>query len=318
MDPVSADAEPAEAPARRILVMGATGYIGGLIVPRLLEAGFHVRCLVRDRSKLSRQPWAGRVEVVEGDALQLDTLPPAFAGMDALYYLVHSMGAGGGADFAQRDRHAASNTALVAKEQGVGRIIYLGGLGQEGADLSEHLASRQETGRALSTHGVPVTEFRAAVIVGAGSLSFRMVRYLSERLPVMITPRWVSTRVQPIAEDDVVRYLVDALDMPGSVGRVLEIGGADVLTYGQMITRYARLRGLRRWLIPVPVLTPTLSAYWVDLVTPIPASIAHPLIEGLKTEVVVHDPAAREIFPFTPVGYEEAVQRVLAEQPDVR
>jgi uncharacterized protein YbjT (DUF2867 family) len=318
MDTDGVDAESAEARARRILVMGATGYIGGLIVPRLLEAGFHVRCLVRDSSKLSRHPWAGRVEVVEGDALRLDTLPPAFAGMDALYYLVHSMGAGGGADFAQQDRHAASNTALVAKEQGVGRIIYLGGLGQEGTDLSEHLASRQETGRALSAHGVPVTEFRAAVIVGAGSLSFRMVRYLSERLPVMITPRWVSTRVQPIAEDDVVRYLVDALDVPGSVGRVLEIGGADVLTYGQMITRYARLRGLRRWLIPVPVLTPTLSAYWVDLVTPIPASIAHPLIEGLKTEVVVHDPAAREIFPFSPVGYEEAVQRVLAEQPDVR
>ena len=163
-------------------------------------------------------PGPAEVEVVEGDALQLDTLPPAFAGMDALYYLVHSMGAGGGADFAQQDRHAASNTALVAKEQGVGRIIYLGGLGQEGAGLSEHLASRQETGRALASHGVPVTEFRAAVIVGAGSLSFRMVRYLSERLPVMITPRWVSTRVQPIAEDDVVRYLVDALDVPGFGG----------------------------------------------------------------------------------------------------
>ena len=306
-----------EAQPRRIVVMGATGYIGGLIVPRLLEAGSFVRCLVRDRARLQAQPWASQVEVVEGDALQIDTLSPAFAGMDVLYYLVHSMGAAGRADFAQQDRHAASNTALVAQEQGIGRIIYLGGLGQEGTGLSEHLASRQETGRTLAAHGVPVTEFRAAVIVGAGSLSFRMVRYLSERLPVMITPRWVSTRVQPVAEGDVVRYLVDALDVPESAGRVLEIGGADVLTYGQMIIRYARLRGLRRTLIPVPVLTPTLSAYWVDLVTPIPASIAHPLIEGLKTEVVVHDPAAREIFPFSPVGYEEAVQRVLAEQPNV-
>jgi len=312
------DANASAAQARRILVMGATGYIGGLVVPRLLEAGFPVRCLVRDKTKLSRQPWATHVEVVEGDALQLDTLAPAFSGIDVVYYLVHSMGAGGGSDFAQQDRHAASNTALAAKEQGVGRIIYLGGLGQEGTGLSEHLASRQETGRVLASHGVPVTEFRAAVIVGAGSLSFRMVRYLSERLPVMITPRWVSTRVQPIAEADVVRYLVDALDVSESAGRVLEIGGADVLTYGQMITRYARLRGLRRTLIPVPVLTPTLSAYWVDLVTPIPASIAHPFIEGLKTEVVVRDPAAREIFGFEPVGYEEAVRRVLVEQPQVR
>lgn len=311
------DAKPSTTQPRRILVMGATGYIGGLVVPRLLEAGFSVRCLVRDRTKLSERSWSARVEVVEGDALQLDTLTPAFSDIDVLYYLVHSMGAGGGSDFAQQDRHAASNTALAAKEQGVGRIVYLGGLGQEGAGLSEHLASRQETGRVLASHGVPVTEFRAAVIVGAGSLSFRMVRYLSERLPVMITPRWVGTRVQPIAEDDVVRYLVDALDVPESAGRVLEIGGADVLTYGQMITRYARLRGLRRTLIPVPVLTPTLSAYWVDLVTPIPASIAHPLIEGLKTEVVVHDQSARDMFPFEPVGYEEAVRRVLVKQPQV-
>lgn len=166
-------------------------------------------------------------------------------------------------------------------------------------------------GRALGERGVPVTEFRAAVIVGGGSISFRMVRYLSDRLPVMITPRWVRTRIQPIAENDVLRYLVEALEVQASIGRILEIGGRDILTYGEMLTEYARIRGNRRWLISVPVLTPTLSSYWVDLVTPVPSSIAHPLIEGMKSEVIVRDPAARELFPFEPVGYEEAVRRVL-------
>lgn len=304
----------------RVLVTGATGYIGGLLVPRLLERGHSVRCLVRDLTRVApasaaAPAWATRVELVEGDVLDIDSLGPALRGIDAAYYLVHSMGAKSGPDFAQRDRHAASNFALVAREQGLARLIYLGGLGDEKAGLSEHLASRQEVGRVLAAGGVPVTEFRAAVIVGVGSVSFRMIRYLTERLPAMITPKWVSTRIQPIAEDDVLRYLVDALDQPDSAGKVIEIGGADVVTYSRMITTYARLRGLHRELIPVPLLTPALSSYWVGLTTPIPSSIARPLIEGLKTEVVVKSPLARELFPFEPVGYEEAIKRVLEKEP---
>ncbi len=294
-----------------MLVTGASGYIGGLLVPLLLEAGYQVRCLARDPSRLADRPWFPRVETVRGDVLDVDSLSPAFEGVDAVYYLVHSMGGEG--DFRARDLRAASNAGLVAKEQGVARLIYLGGLG-EGGSLSEHLQSRQEVGRALGERGVPVTEFRAAVIVGGGSVSFRMVRYLAERLPVMVTPRWVKTRIQPIAEADVLRYLLDALQVPGSTGRIVQIGGRDILTYGEMLTRYARIRGKRRWLLSVPVLTPRLSSYWVDLVTPIPSSIAHPLIEGMKSEVIVRDPLARELFPFEPVGYEEAVRRVLAAE----
>lgn len=302
-------------PPQRVLVLGATGYIGGLLVPILLERGHTVRCLVRDPAKLAGRPWADEVDVVKGDALELESLPAAFADVDTVFYLVHSMGGGAGSDFARRDRQAASNTALVAREQGVGRIVYLGGLGADDTELSEHLASRREVERVLAGTGVALTVFRAAVIVGAGSVSFRMVRYLAERLPVLITPKWVSTRVQPVAQDDVLRYLADTLTTPDSVGRTFEIGGGDVLTYGDMIRVYSRLRGLRRALIPVPVLTPRLSSYWVGLVTPISSSIAIPLIQGLKSEVVVRDPVAREVFRFEPLSYEEAVRRVLAESP---
>jgi uncharacterized protein YbjT (DUF2867 family) len=296
----------------RVLVLGATGYIGGLLVPKLLAEGHDVRCLVRDPARL-KAPWPANAEIVQGDVLQPDTLSAAFADRDVLYYLVHSMSAESHGDFARRDRHAAANVALVAKETGVGRIIYLGGLGDAAAaPLSEHLESRQEVGRVLGETGVPVTEFRAAVIVGRGSVSFRMVAYLSERLPVMITPKWVSTRIQPIAEEDVLAYLVAALATPASAGRVVEIGGADVLTYGDMIRRYAGERGLRRYLITVPVLTPRLSSYWVDLVTPIPSAVARPLIDGLRTEVIVRDSVAAELFPaIHPLGYVEAVRRVL-------
>jgi uncharacterized protein YbjT (DUF2867 family) len=311
------------------LVTGVTGYVGGLLVPQLLERGHSVRCLVRDRTRLEQPTpgrtrralapsWVGQVEVVEGDVFDLDSLGRALRDVDVAYYLVHSITAKSGAAYAQRDRHAASNFGLIAREQRVPRLIYLGGLGDEKAGLSEHLASRQEVGRMLAAGGVPVTEFRAAVIVGAGSLSFRMVRYLTERLPVMITPKWVNTLTQPIAEDDVLRYLADALDQPESVGKVIEIGGADVVTYGDMITAYARLRGLHRKLIPVPLLTPSLSSHWVTLVTPISTFIARPLIEGLKTEVVVTSPLARELFPFEPVGYEEAIRRVLEKEPVLR
>jgi uncharacterized protein YbjT (DUF2867 family) len=311
-----AKAAPAPGGPRRVAVLGATGYIGGLLVPRLLEKGHVVRCVVRDPQKLARMPWAERVETKQADLLEIGSLPDALTDQEVVYYLVHSMGAGAAADFAQRDRRSASNTALVAKEKGVRRIVYLGGLGRPG-NMSEHLESRQEVGRVLAEQGVPVTEFRAAVIVGRGSVSFRIIRYLTERLPLMLTPRWLDTPIQPIYEGDGLRYLVEALEVPDSVGRVLEIGGADVLTYGEMIREYARLKGLRRRLIPVPVLTPRLSSYWVGLVTPISNSIATPLIEGLRSEVVVRDRTALELFAFGPIGYEEAVRRVLAEAPEL-
>ncbi|HAV61910.1 MAG TPA: DUF2867 domain-containing protein [Verrucomicrobiales bacterium] len=279
----------------RILVTGATGYVGGRLVPRLLAAGHQVRCLVRDPDRLQGRAWLDRVQLVRGDVLEPASLADAMEGVNAVYYLVHSLG--GGSDFSERDRTAARNCALAAKRAGVERIIYLGGLGDSRADLSAHLRSRHETGDALREAGVPVTEFRAAVIVGSGSLSFEMIRYLTERLPVMICPRWVFTRIQPIAIRNVLDYLVAALDQPASAGRILEIGGRDVLTYAGMMTGYAAARGLKRRLLAVPVLTPRLSSYWVHLVTPIPANIAQPLIKGLGNEVIVRDPEARRLFP---------------------
>jgi uncharacterized protein YbjT (DUF2867 family) len=295
----------------RILVTGATGYVGGRLVPRLLAAGHTVRCMVRDAARLQGRPWVGRVEIVQGDVLDDASLTPTMVGVDAAYYLVHSLGSG--PDFHERDARAARAFGLAARAAGVARIIYLGGLGDPSTDLSEHLRSRQQTGEALREAGVPVTEFQAAVIVGAGSLSFEMIRYLTERVPVMICPSWVYTRIQPIAIRNVLDYLVAALDVPASTGQTIEIGGEDVITYGEMMMGYARLRGLRRWLAPVPVLTPRLSSYWVHLVTPIPSSIARPLIEGLRNEVVVRDARALAMFPdVRPVGYDAAVRAALA------
>jgi uncharacterized protein YbjT (DUF2867 family) len=294
-----------------ILVTGATGYIGGRLVPTLLGAGYRVRCLVRDARRLQGRPWSDQVEVVEGDALKPETLAPAMEGVWAAYYLIHSLT--DTKEYRQRDQTVARDFGQAAKEAGIERILYLGGLGDPEADLSVHLRSRQETGAALAEAGVPVTEFRAAVIVGAGSLSFEMVRYLTERLPAMICPRWVYTRIQPIAIRDVLRYLVRALQVPDSAGRVIEIGGADLLTYGDMMKGYARVRGLRRLLIPVPVLTPHLSAHWVHWMTPVHANIVYPLIEGLRNEVIVRHDTAKTLFPdIEPVGYETAVQRALA------
>ena len=295
---------------RRVLVTGATGYVGGRLVPRLLEAGYRVRVLARDPQRLEGRSWSRQVEVVTGDVLRPETLPAALDGVDAAYYLIHSMAGSG--DFQRRDHDAAAAFGSAAQAAGVGQIVYLGGLGDPAHDLSEHLRSRQETGAALAVAGVPVTELRAAVIVGAGSLSFEMIRYLTERVPLMVCPRWVFTRTQPIAIRDVLAYLVAALETPAARGRVIEIGGAGVVTYGEMMTGYARARGLRRWLVPVPVLTPRLSSYWVHWLTPIPAAIARPLIEGLRNEVVVRDGAARRVFPaIEPVGYDEAVRSAL-------
>ena len=294
-----------------VLVTGATGYVGGRLVPRLLEAGYRVRCLVRDPLRLQGRPWLGQVEVVQGDVLASDSLSAAMRGVSVVYYLVHSMS--GSAGFHQRDLAAARGFGAAAKTAGVQRIIYLGGLGDPETDLSQHLRSRQQTGQALREARVPVTEFRAAIVVGAGSVSFEMIRYLTERIPVMICPRWVFTRVQPISIDEVLQYLVEAPQMPDSAGRIIEIGGADVVTYGEMMLGYARVRGLRRYLVPVPVLTPRLSSYWVHWMTPIPAEFARPLIEGLRNEVVVRDDAARQLFPHVrPVGYLTAVRIALS------
>ncbi len=299
-------------PSDLILVTGATGYIGGRLVPRLLNAGYRVRVLVRDPARLGGRTWLEKVEVTRGDVLNPASLLVALENVSAAYYLVHSMSSS--ADFDRQDLQAAQNFAQAARQCNVGRILYLGGLGDPTAGLSRHLRSRQETGEALRQTGVPVTEFRSAVVVGSGSISFEMIRYLTERLPVMICPRWVYTRVQPIAIKDVLDYLVAALETPESAGKIIQIGGADVLTYGEMMLGYAQARGLRRKLLPVPVLTPRLSSYWVHLVTPIPAGIARPLIDGLRNEVVVQDDLARRLFPnIHPMDYQTAVELALSD-----
>src|SRR3954447_22875752 len=296
---------------QRVLMTGATGYVGGRLIPLLLARGYRVRVLVRDSDRLAGRSWRDQIEVAVGDVLDPATLPAAMDGVDAAYYLIHSMSSH--ADFAHRDLQAARNFAAAAAAQGVGRIIYLGGLGSSESELPTHLRSRQETGAALREAGVPVTEFRASILVGSGSVSFEMIRNLTERLPVMICPRWVYTRTQPIAIDDALAYLVAALETPESQGQIIEIGGRDVLTYREMMSTYARVRVLRLFILPVPVLTPRLSSYWVHLVTPIPSTIAQPLIKGLSVEVIVTDDRARRLFPLiSPMGYERAVARALA------
>jgi len=297
---------------RLILVTGATGYIGGRLVPILLERGYRVRCIVRDPARLQGRPWHSAVEIVKGDVLDADSLIPAMQDISAAYYLVHSLA--GGSDFHQRDLTAAQNFGDAARTAGVARIIFLGGLAESSTGLSEHLRSRQQTGDTLRASRIPVTEFRAGVIIGSGSLSFEMIRYLTERVPIMICPRWVYTRTQPIGIREVLEYLATALTIPETTGRVIEIGGAEVVTYGEMMMTYAEVRGLKRWMVQVPVLTPRLSSYWVNLVTPIPAAIARPLIEGLRNESIVHDPSAQSLFPdIQPVGYRTAVERALAK-----
>jgi uncharacterized protein YbjT (DUF2867 family) len=293
----------------KILVTGATGYVGGRLVPRLLELGHDIHCFARDPSHLAGRGWEG-VTVHRGDALDAGSFLPVMAGVDVAYYLIHSMAQPEGR-FEDHDRFAAEHFGMAASAAGVKRIIYLGGLGKADEVLSPHLASRHEVGEILRSSGVPVTEFRAAVIVGSGSISFEIIRYLTEGLPAMFTPRWMSTRCQPISIADVLDYLVQALREPASVGRVLEIGGPDVLTYREMILGYAAQRGLRRVLVPIPLLTPHLSSLFLHWFTPIPASISRALIDGMRNEVVVHDHAAEEIFTVPHVPYQEAVRRAL-------
>jgi uncharacterized protein YbjT (DUF2867 family) len=309
----------ATVPARplRVLVAGATGYIGRRLVGDLVAAGHEVRCVARTPRKLDGELWRDRVEVVQGDVLDPSTLPAACAEVDAVYYLVHSIGAD--ADWEERDRRAASNVRDAAAAAGVRQIVYLGGLGDDsGTSLSPHLSSRHDVGDVLRSGPVPVTELRAAVIIGSGSASFEMLRYLVEVLPIMTTPRWVETRVQPIGVQDVLSYLVGVLLEPEAIGRTLEIGGADVLTYHRMMDLYAEEAGLRRRIIiPVPVLTPRLSSLWVGLVTPVPADLARPLIDSLVNEVVVRDDAIRRIVPIEPIGARESIRRALARVRDL-
>ena len=296
--------------ALRILVIGATGYIGSHLVPRLLEAGHQVRCLVRSRARTEREDWFSRVEIFEGDVLKPETLQPAFKDIDLVYYLVHSMATPDG-DFAELDRIAAENTGRACLAEGVKRIVYLGGLGKRGPEQSLHLKSRHEVGDVLRDSGVPVTEFRAAVIVGAGSLSFEMIHHLANRLPFMICPRWVFTRTQPIAVDDVLHYLTAAARIPQSSGRIIDIGGPEILTYRDMMLTVARVLRLKRRLLEVPVLTPRLSSYWVGLVTPVPVKPARALIEGLRYETIRENALADSIFDIEPRPFEQAVRNAL-------
>lgn len=294
-----------------ILVTGATGYIGGRLAPRLVAQGYTVRALARDPRRLGSLAAAG-VACVAGDVLRPESLAPALAGVDVAYYLIHSMEAG--PDFAARDREAAANFAAACAAAGVRRIIYLGGLGRPGPALSKHLASRQEVGDVLRAGPVPVTELRAAIIVGAGSASFEIIRDLAQTLPVMICPRWVRSRCEPIALDQVLAYLIGALREPRTIGEVLEIGGGEVLTYEEMMRLCAFALGKRIRVLVVPVLTPRLSAYWLNLVTSVPMHIAHPLVEGLRNDVVTTDQRIREWIPVPAVTFREAVARALAEE----
>jgi uncharacterized protein YbjT (DUF2867 family) len=302
---------------RRVLVLGASGYVGGRLVPRLLDAGHAVRCLARDPAKLRGTAWADRAEIVRGNLLQPDDLAAAFAGVDVVYHLVHSMAAG--EDFAERDRRIAATVARLGAAAGVQRIVYLGGLTAVDAPGSEHMRSRAEVADVLRAGAVPVTELRAAVIIGSGSASFEMLRNLVEVLPVMVTPRWVESRVQPIAIRDVLRYLIGVLTIDDAVDHTFDIGGPDVLTYRQMMRMYAEVAGLpRRIIIGVPLLTPRLSSHWVGLVTPVPAAIAKPLVDSLIVDAVAeHGTAAIErLVPGERIGYRRALQLALARIRD--
>jgi uncharacterized protein YbjT (DUF2867 family) len=293
-----------------ILVTGATGYVGGRLVPRLLEAGYRVRVLVRDPARLDGRPWLEQVEVVTGDALTEGTLNEALKDVSIAYYLIH--GKQGGRDNAERDLTVARNFAWAAEQIGVERIIYLGELVDPTSDLSPYLRSRHETGYILRYGGVPVTEFRAGMIVGSGSVLFEMVRYLGEREPVLFCPAWFFSQAQPIAIRDVLSYLIDALETPESIGRLIEIGGPTRLTYAEMLLEYAKERGLKRYLVRLPVNTPRLSAYWVHMVTPLHWRLVLPLIEGLRARLIVRDEAARRLFPqIKPIDFRTAVHLAL-------
>ena len=298
---------------KRVLLTGASGYVGGRLLPRLEKRGLLVRCLAR-RPEFFADRVGSKTEVVEGDVLREETLAPALKGVHTAYYLVHSMGSASREGFEAQDRLGAQNFARAAFDAGVRRIVYLGGLGDEDGDLSPHLRSRHEVGRVLRASGVPVIEFRASVVIGSGSLSFEMLSALVERLPAMVTPRWVHVTAQPIAISDLLAYLEASLDLETEESRIYEIGGAERVSYGDLMREYARQRGLRRVMIPVPVLTPRLSSLWLGLVTPLYARVGRDLIESICHETVVRDDRARRDFAIEPVGVQEAIANALANE----
>lgn len=311
MEPAAAGIQCKE--VETLAVTGATGYIGGRLVPRLVEAGYRVRCLVRSPMKLRDRPWASspQVEIFAADLSDEDAVCSALQGCSAAYYLVHSM-ISAGRDYAARDLQLARTFATAARQAGVGRILYLGGLGETGPGLSQHLASRREVETALQSAGVPVTVFRAAMIIGSGSASFEILRYLVERLPVMVTPRWMRTPCQPIAVRNVVHYLVAALATAETIGQTFDIGGPEVLTYRQIMDVMGEELGVgRRVILPVPVLTPRLSSYWIHLVTPLHHSIARPLAEGLRNPVVCRETRIRQLIPQQLLTVREAIRAAL-------
>ena len=301
--------------ATRALVTGATGFIGGRLAHALAAAGWEVRCLVRDTSRARGLGDRG-LELREGDVLDAGSLRGVGEGVDVAYYLVHAMGRGGLGEFEERERRGAVNFAEMAKREGVHRVVYVGGLGDR--PRSKHLRSRQRTAEILAERGPPLTYFRAGMVVGAGSESYRTLRYLVQRLPAMIAPAWLATPTQPIGIDDVIAYLLRAPDVAASEGREVQIGGPDVLSYGDMLDRMAEALAVRRRpRLPVPLLTPWLSSLWIGLVTPVDAAIARPLIEGLSTPTTVTDTSGSAPFEVAPMPFMEALRRTLAEDPDV-
>jgi uncharacterized protein YbjT (DUF2867 family) len=306
-------------PTTRSLVTGATGYVGGRLVPQLLAAGHTVRVLVRDERKARSHEWSSDVEIAVGDATEPDDVRAAMEDVDVLYYLLHSIGTGG--DFGATEKKMAETFAQEALRAGVRRIVYLGGMIPEDEELSEHLSSRGEVGDVMLESGVPATVLQAGVVIGSGSASFEMLRYLTERLPVMVTPKWVNTRIQPIAIRDVLRYLVASADMPSEVSRRFDIGGPEVLTYLDLMQRFAAISGLpKRRVLKVPLLSPGLSSHWIGLITPVPANLARPLVESLRNTVVAADTDIKELVPDPPEGlidFDRSVELALTKIQDL-
>jgi uncharacterized protein YbjT (DUF2867 family) len=305
----------------RVIILGATGFIGLRLVPSLIDRGVSIRLLVRSPSKVSDDIQSGKnVEIIQGDLLTGDGLKDALEGVDTAYYLVHSMGGKSlfrNIEYAEKDKRAASNFIKVADMSGLKRIIYLGALGEKGEELSEHLESRAEVAGILSSGTAKATILRAAIIIGAGGASFEMLRYLVERLPVMGCPKWIETRIQPIALRDVLQYLVGCLDTPETAGKTFDICGPNIMSYREMMQNYAEARGLaKRYIFRVPFLTPLISAYWVDLVTPVPSGVAHPLIEGLKNDVICRENSIRSLITFPLTPFKEAVKIAFSEEKD--